>query len=95
MSAIRAVVVDLSVPERLVIRDVDFPSTSSSEALVRVKAISLNRGEVRTASSAEAGWRPGRDLAGVVEQEASDGYGPRAGSRVVVTCFAPALGQRW
>ena len=59
MSSIHAVVVDLSAPERLVIRDVSSPTASSSEALVRVKAISLNRGEVHTASSAEAGWRPG------------------------------------
>jgi NADPH:quinone reductase len=83
MSSIHAVVVDLSAPERLVIRDVNSPTASSSEALVRVKAISLNRGEVHTASSAEAGWRPGWDFAGVVEQEATDGSGPPAGSRVV------------
>jgi NADPH2:quinone reductase len=83
MSSIRAVVVDPSVPGRLVIRDFDYPSASPSEAIVQVKAISLNRGEVRTASMAEAGWRPGWDLAGVVEKEAADGSGPRAGARVV------------
>ncbi len=83
MSAIRAVVVDPSASGRLVICDLGFPSVSSSEALVRVKAFSLNRGEVRTISDAEAGWRPGWDLAGLVEQEAADGSGPRAGSRVV------------
>jgi NADPH:quinone reductase len=83
MSSIRAVVVDPSVAGRLLIRDVDYPQASPSEAIVRVKAISLNRGEVRTASMAEAGWRPGWDLAGVVEKEAADGSGPRAGARVV------------
>jgi NADPH:quinone reductase len=83
MSSMRAVLVEPSIPERLVICEVDFPSPSSSEALVRVKAISLNRGEVRTASNAEAGWRPGWDLAGIVEKEASDGSGPRIGTKVV------------
>src|SRR2546425_118260 len=83
MSSIRAVVVDPSAPERLVIRDFDYPSASPSGALVRVKAVSLNRGEVRTAFNAEAGLRPGWDLAGIVEQQAADGSGPRTGSRVV------------
>lgn len=83
MSSIHAVVVDPFVPGWLVIRDVDYPSAVPSEAIVRVKAISLNRGEVRTASNAEAGWRPGWDLAGVVEKAAADGSGPRVGARVV------------
>ena len=83
MSSIRAVVVDPSAPERLVIRDFGYPSASPSGALVRVKAVSLNRGEVRTAFNAEAGLRPGWDLAGIVEQQAADGSGPRTGSRVV------------
>lgn len=83
MPSIRAILHDTSVPEYLVIRDVEFPVASPSEALVRVKTISLNRGEVRPISPREAGWRPGWDLAGIVEQEAADGSGPRAGSRVV------------
>ena len=32
---------------------------------------------------AEPGWRPGWDFAGVVEREAADGSGPKAGARVV------------
>jgi NADPH:quinone reductase len=83
MSSTHAVVVDPSAAGRLVIRDVDYPSAAPSEALVRVKAISLNRGEVRTVFNAEAGLRPGWDLAGIVEKEAADGSGPRTGSRVV------------
>jgi NADPH:quinone reductase len=80
---IRAVVVDPAVPERLVIREVEPPVALLTEAIVRVAAISLNRGEVRRAQSAAAGWRPGWDLAGTIETAASDGSGFVAGTRVV------------
>ncbi len=79
----RAIVVDPEAPGRLVIHSVADPVTDRGEALVRVRSISLNRGEVRRAGMAPAGWRPGWDLAGVVERPAADGSGPRAGARVV------------
>jgi NADPH2:quinone reductase len=83
MSDTRAVVVDPQAPGRLVIRDVPEPVPDRGEAIVRVKAISLNRGEVRRSTQAAPGWRPGWDLAGVVDRAAADGSGPRAGDRVV------------
>jgi len=83
MSANRAVVVDPEAPGRLVIRPVPDPVPDRSEAIVRVRAISLNRGEVRRSGMASAGWRPGWDLAGEVERDAADGSGPRIGARVV------------
>jgi NADPH:quinone reductase-like Zn-dependent oxidoreductase len=83
MSDNRAVVVDPEAPGRLVLRPVPGPAPDRGEAIVRVRAISLNRGEVRRSTMAPAGWRPGWDLAGHVERAAADGSGPRAGARVV------------
>src|SRR5437899_1405400 len=83
MGANRAVVVDPEAPGRLVIREVAEPVPDRSEAVVRVRAISLNRGEVRRSTMAAAGWRPGWDIAGEVERPAATGSGPRAGARVV------------
>jgi NADPH:quinone reductase-like Zn-dependent oxidoreductase len=90
----RAVVVDPDAPGRLVIRPVPDPTPERSEAVVRVRAISLNRGEVRRASMAPAGWRPGWDLAGVVEVAAADGSGPAVGARVVGLVLEGAWAER-
>lgn len=83
MTTMRAVVVDPEAPGKLVIRDVPAPVAAPNEALVEVRAISLNPGETRRAMAAAAGWRPGWDLAGVVREPAANGIGPRAGARVV------------
>src|SRR5438445_3176874 len=89
-----AVVVDPDAPGRLVIRSVPEPSPDRSEVIVRVRAISLNRGEVRRSGMAAAGWRPGWDLAGVVERAAADGSGPGVGTRVVGFLPEGAWAQR-
>lgn len=69
---------------RLIIGPSAMPSPRDGEAVVRVDAFSLNRGEVRRAwSGAEAAWRPGYDLAGTVSSAAASGIGPREGARVV------------
>jgi NADPH:quinone reductase len=90
----RAVVVDPDAPGRLVIRPVADPAPERAEAVVRVHAISLNRGEVRRAGMAEAGWRPGWDLAGVVDTAAANGSGPAAGTRVVGVVLEGAWAER-
>jgi NADPH:quinone reductase-like Zn-dependent oxidoreductase len=89
-----AVVVDPEAAGRLVIRQVPDPAPDRGEAVVRVRAISLNRGEVRRAGMAAAGWRPGWDFAGDVEHAANDGSGPRAGTRVVGLLPEAAWAQR-
>jgi NADPH:quinone reductase-like Zn-dependent oxidoreductase len=94
MSTNRAVVVDPDAPGRLVIRPVPAPEPDRDEAVVRVQAISLNRGEVRRSGMAAAGWRPGWDLAGVVERGAVDGSGPGAGTRVVGIVLEGAWAER-
>ncbi len=83
MGRIRAVTVDPSAPGRLALNDVDLLTPAPNAALIRVAAISLNRGEVKRSTTAEAGWQPGWDLAGIVETAAADGSGPSAGTRVV------------
>ncbi len=80
MSSIRAIVVDPVVAGRFVMKEVAAPQPGPSEALVRVDAISLNRGEVLYA---QPGRRPGWDLAGTVIERAANGTGPQIGSRVV------------
>lgn len=79
-----AIVVDSSVDARLSIQTVDAPRPLPGEALIDVRATSLNLGEVRGALTGAAdGYRPGWDLAGVVAQAAADGSGPPRGARVV------------
>jgi NADPH:quinone reductase len=83
MAPMRAVVVDPESEGRLFVGEVDEPEPAPSEALVRVAAISLNRGEVHRTETSEPGFRPGWDLAGTAERAAADGSGPQEGSRVV------------
>lgn len=79
----RALVATANASTPVELRDVAEPEPGRNEALVEVRAISLNRGEVRGLATAVDGARPGWDLAGVVVRAAIDGSGPVAGERVV------------
>jgi len=65
------------------LREVPEPQPAPNEALVEVRAFSLNRGELRLFRIRPEGWRPGQDISGVVLQPAADGSGAKAGARVV------------
>jgi NADPH:quinone reductase len=94
MARIRAVVVDPNALARLALGEVEEPQPQRNEALVRVTAISLNRGEVRRAQTAEAGSTIGWDIAGVIERPAANGSGPAAGTRVVGMLGTGAWAER-
>jgi NADPH:quinone reductase-like Zn-dependent oxidoreductase len=77
----------------LELREFPDPQPQRNEALVAVRAFSLNRGELRSIRNYD-GWIPGQDSAGVVLQQAADGSGPPAGARVVALTDENAWAQR-
>jgi NADPH:quinone reductase-like Zn-dependent oxidoreductase len=77
-----ALVVTQDSPTGLARREVGEPTPAPSEALVRVHAFSLNRGEVGHIRTLPPGTVMGWDVAGTVTRAAADGSGPAAGTRV-------------
>lgn len=65
------------------VADVAMPQLQPGEALVKVEAFSVNRGEIFLLEDPGSSTRPGKDIAGLVVQAAADGTGPCAGQRVV------------
>jgi NADPH2:quinone reductase len=83
-----------SGPAPVEIGEVPEPTPAANEALVEVRAFSLNRGELRLMQTRPEGWRPGQDIGGVVLQQAADGSGPAAGTRVVALTDSAGWAQR-
>ena len=76
------------------IREVAEQQPAPNEAVVEVRAFSLNRGELRLFQIRPEGWRPGQDIGGVVIRPAADGSGPEAGARVVALTDSAGWAER-
>jgi NADPH:quinone reductase-like Zn-dependent oxidoreductase len=83
----------VAAPPSAEIREVPDPQPQRDEALVEVKAFSLNRGETVRLANMSDGELTGWDVAGVVRRAAADGSGPRERSRVVGMMFRGAWAQ--
>jgi NADPH:quinone reductase-like Zn-dependent oxidoreductase len=70
------------------------PDPGPDEVVVEVRAFSPNRGETFVLESAGAGFRPGKDIAGLIVKPAASGVGPAAGQRVVAHLDSAGWAER-
>lgn len=67
----------------LALGEVSEPEPAADQALIEVRASSLNRGELALLAARPDGSRPGQDIAGVVVRPPASGEGPPTGARVI------------
>jgi NADPH:quinone reductase len=82
-TTMRALVARPSAPHGVELGELDAPAPGPDEALVEVRAVSLNRGEARSLPARQEGTVHGWDVAGVVRAAAADRSGPSEETRVV------------
>lgn len=94
----RALVAAPGRPANIELREVDEPDRAPNQAIVEVRASSLNRGECSTLQSAPDGWRPGWDVAGVIAEPpaepSEEGWIIEAGTRVIGWANGGAWAER-
>ena len=90
----RALVAASGAPGGIELRELEEPSPADGIAVVDVRACSLNRGECTALLTAEDGWRPGWDVAGVIAESALDGSSPPPGTRVVAWVHGGGWAER-
>ncbi len=78
----QAIIRSQSSTQKVEIKEVPAPTPQPNQALISVKASSVNRGELSLLNMRADGWRPGQDFAGIVAKAAADGSGPTIGTRV-------------
>lgn len=88
----KALVVNPDAPAAVAFADIDEPSPAADQAVVEVRHVSVNFGEMWYAATLPAGTVMGYDAAGVVVAAAADGSGPPVGSRVAA--FGPGAWAR-
>lgn len=71
------------IADLVVFSEVPEPQPETHEAVVEVRAFSVNRGETFVLERQTKAWRPGKDIAGFVARSAMDGSGPTIGTPVV------------
>lgn len=90
----KALVFDPTAPRGLRLAEVAAPTPAASQALVEVRAVALNFGELAFLHRMRGpGEVPGWDAAGVVVRAAADGTGPPPGARVATFGWSAAWAE--